>query len=87
MLIYFIVGAALVIALFLGYRWMVISKRDASEQWLMLDDGAAPFLVRLSETDTPAGRAASLQLAWLKYWEEGVRMIGVNPMGATKATQ
>jgi hypothetical protein len=51
----------------------------------MLDDASADHLGQLQKLETPAGRAARFQIAWIVYWEEGVRMIGANPAGAMKA--
>lgn len=83
--IYFIVFIALVVALWLGYREWTLRKQETSLQWLMLDDGSEKHLQQLAGLKSPAGRSARLQLTWLVYWEEGVRMIGVNPPGAMKA--
>jgi hypothetical protein len=83
--IYFLVGVALLVALYFGYRWYVLSKEEISLQWLKLDDASADHLGQLQKLETPAGRAARFQIAWIFYWEEGVRMIGINPPGAMKA--
>jgi hypothetical protein len=83
-LIYLLVGAALLLALFFTYRWYVLGKTEASFQWLMLDDGSFKHLEQLEQQQTPAGRAARFQIAWIVYWEEGVRMIGIDQPGAMK---
>jgi hypothetical protein len=84
-IIYFLVGVALLIALFFAYRWYDLSKKENSLAWLMFDDGSQDHLLQLQKLESPAGRAARFQIAWILYWEEGVRMIGVNPPGALKA--
>jgi hypothetical protein len=83
--IYFVVGIVLVIALFFGYRELTLREQRLSMQWLMLDDGSGNHLEQLAGLETPAGRSARLQFAWLFYWEQGVCMIGVNPQNAMKA--
>jgi hypothetical protein len=83
--VYFIVGVALLVALWFSWRWYLVSKQETSLQWLMLDDASGKHLLELEKLETPAGRAARFQRAWLVYWEEGVRMIGVDPPGATNA--
>jgi hypothetical protein len=85
MVIYFVVGIALLIALFLGYQEYKLRKQQTSMQWLMLDDGSLSHLNQLEKVDSPAGRSARLQIAWLTYWELGVRMVGVDPAGAMKS--
>ncbi len=85
MVIYFIIALALLIALWLGYRELSFRKQTTSLHWVMLDDGSDPHLRQLASLETPAGRSARLQIAWLIYWEQGVRMVGVDPAGAMKA--
>lgn len=85
MVIYFIVGIVLAIALFFGYQEYKLRKQQTSMQWLMLDDGSDNHLRQLASVDSPAGRSARLQIAWLLYWERGVRMVGVDPQGSMKA--
>lgn len=85
MIIYFLIGLALIVGLFLAYRWHALNKQEASLQWMLFDDGSRANLVRLAGAETASSRAAQLQIAWLLYWEDGVRMMGANPLGATKA--
>jgi hypothetical protein len=85
LVIYLVVGVVLVVGLWLGYREWTLRKQETSLHWLMLDDGSDTYLKQLATLNTPAGRSARLQIAWLIYWEQGVRMIGVNPPGAMKA--
>lgn len=76
--IYLFVTVALLIILFVGYRWWITSRLENSERWVQLYDASSSHLLQLSdkESTTQAGKAARFQIAWLLYWDEGIRMIG-----------
>jgi hypothetical protein len=82
-LMYFVGLLVLSIALFIAYRWYASSTADASEQWLKLYDGSPARLQYLSskEGETPAGKAARLQLLWILYWEIGIKRLGTDQRG------
>jgi hypothetical protein len=85
---YAIIVVGVLIAAYLGYRWWTQDVILRSEQWIRFYDGASGqlgLLVEAGEKDskeTTVGKAALLQIAWYFYWEEGVKMIGINPRGA-----
>lgn len=80
-MLYVAVGAIAAGGLWFWWVTYVGGKQEASERWLRLDDGGLKNLSELAEKhgDTPAGKAARLQLAWLAYWELGVRRMGAEP--------
>lgn len=84
--IYIVIAVVLVVGIVLAYRWYRQGVETAAEQWIKLDDGSAPFVTNLAvkEGDTPAGKAARFQLAWLRYWDLGIKRLGVDPVGALK---
>jgi hypothetical protein len=84
-LLYVVAAAVLIVGGIIGFRWYALSKQETSLQWVYLDDGAGGHLVALSKTKGYAGKAARFQIAWFLYWEQGVRMIGVDPPGSMKA--
>ena len=83
-MVYVLVGGAAAIGLWLLYASMTSSKIETSDRWLRLDDGGQKNLVELAtkEGTTPAGKAARLQLAWLFYWELGLKKLGADPHDA-----
>jgi len=82
--LYVVAGAILVGGLWFWYVSVAASRQEASERWLRLNDGTLKSLSELAEKnpDKPAGKAARLQLAWLAYWELGVRRLGADPSDA-----
>ncbi|HZZ77827.1 MAG TPA: hypothetical protein VFE62_04875 [Gemmataceae bacterium] len=82
-LLYFIAAAVLIVAVWLGMRWYSVSKQETSMRWALFDDGARGNLEQLAQMEnSKAGRAARFQIAWLFYWDMGVRMIGIDPAGS-----
>lgn len=83
-LVYVLVVVALLIGLWFFYATMTSSRQETSYRWLRLDDGGLKNLDDLAnkEGTTPAGKAARLQIAWLLYWEKGVKFIGTDPQGS-----
>lgn len=86
-LIYVAIAVAIVVGIFLTYRWWVTSKMEDSERWVKLDDGSEYHVKYLAgqDTSTNAGKAALLQVAWFYYWEGGVKMLGVDQKGAVQS--
>lgn len=83
--LYFLAGAVLVLGLWFGYRWWDGLKQDTSLQWLILFDGNVNGLQELATKDsknTPAGKAARLQIAWLFYWDLGVKSAAADQKSA-----
>jgi len=84
---YIVIGVAVVLAIGFSYRWYRQSAESAAEQWVRFDDGAGPYISSLASkelADTPAGKAARFQLAWIRYWEIGIKRLGVDPVGPLK---
>jgi hypothetical protein len=83
---YLLVLAAILVAVWFGYNWYRTDVTERSLRWVKFYDGAGGELIALAtekETkDTPAGKAARFQIAWHLYWDDGVKMVGVNPAGA-----
>jgi hypothetical protein len=88
-LLYLIVGLVLVVGGWFFYVSFIGGREDASRRWLMLDDAGLANLSSLikNDPDTPAGKAARLQRAWLAYWELGVKRLGAEPEGAMKSLE
>ena len=83
-LLYGIAAGAVLVMAFLTYRYYQTQKVDTSERWVQLEDGAQRYIKNLIGTasDTNAGKAARLQAAWIRTWEDGLKMLGQNPAGA-----
>lgn len=87
--IYLLTTIALVVALFISYRWWVTEKEANSARWMNLYDASPNKLFELMKTDgtTYPGKAARFQVLWHLYWENGIKMIGMNPDGSMKTMQ
>ena len=85
-LVYVVIAAVVIIVLGVGYRMWTMSKQDTASDWVSLDDATGGDLRRLAEnkTDTEAGKAASLQIAWSIYWELGIKRLASDPAGSVK---
>src|SRR5687767_13346212 len=85
--IYAIIGLAVAIVLWYVYITIQENRQQASQLWMMLDDGGNENLRVLitKHTDTPAGKAACLQRAWYDYWEGGLKRLGADPAGAMQS--
>jgi hypothetical protein len=85
-LIYFIVVAAIFVAGFLGYRWYYRDVQETSMHWVMLYDGSRESIGQLAGNpeiaNKPAGKAARLQVAWMWYWDEGVKLAAADQLGS-----
>jgi hypothetical protein len=84
--VYLVVAVAVVVGLAFSYRWYRQSVEATSELWVKLDEGAMPYIGALAreQGDTSVGKAARFQIAWLLYWERGIKRLGVDPVGALK---
>jgi hypothetical protein len=82
--IYVIVGAVLVVGLYFAYFTYISGKQETSERWIFLDDGGMKNLGDLAtkEPESMPGKAARFQMAWIAYWELGVKRLGAEPEDA-----
>ena len=78
-----------VLALFIFMRFRQAGAREASELWTELEDGARPYIDKLSGGRdwvlkggkdefyglTNAGKAARFQVAWMMLWEDGIKQL------------
>ena len=82
---YFIVAIAVLAAAYFGYRWYVGDKVGRSLEWLMLYDGSRNHIEGLTDKmDTNAGKAAWLQIAWFRYWDDGIKLLAADKAMAMK---
>jgi hypothetical protein len=81
---YFFIIAALAAVSWFGWRYYSETKRASSFQWLQIYDGAGNHIMTLAETDktTNAGKAARFQIAWLLYWDFGVKKMGTEQLAS-----
>ncbi len=87
-LVMYLIGAAVVVGV-LGLIVLVRSRRaeQGAEHWLFLDNGGRGFLHELMKepsSETNQGKAARMQFAWIKFWENGVKSIGSEPESAMR---
>ncbi len=87
LLITVVVGAAVALGAWFWYRSTTWSREEASDAWLRLDDGGQKNVGALASTNTNAGKAAKLQIAWIAYWELGVKKIATDQRGALLAIE
>jgi hypothetical protein len=79
-LVYILVFFALLVVLWLGYRWYVTTQDENSRQWMMVYDGAAKHIHDVAkEKSSNAAKAARFQIAWEHYWEGGIKNLGFRP--------
>ena len=79
-LIYAMVGLAVVAAAWFGWSYRKGIQHETSFLWLKLYDGGGNQIEDLAQNDkdSEAGKAARLQIAWLNYWEFGIKMLALN---------
>ncbi len=70
------VAAVVLIGSYFSYRWYILDRQEASLKWLMLYDGARGQIDGLTKLDGEAAKAARFQVAWVHYWEGGIKMFG-----------
>jgi hypothetical protein len=81
--IYVVIALAVVVGLFVLYRWWTRSRLENSDQWVRIYDGSHMPLrdLALNHPDTPQGKVARFQIAWMTY-EQGIKVLGVDPKDA-----
>jgi hypothetical protein len=78
--LYYVIGAvALFIVLFVIFRTYQVNRQENSQFWHYLYNGTRPALGGIIEQrpDGNQGKAALFEFAWFKYWDAGLRRIGV----------
>ena len=84
--LYALVGLLLVAVIFYWDRSRQAAAMARVDQWIRLDQGTGFSLQELVRKRTvatsPQGKAARLQLAWNEYWNDAIRLLGVNPKEA-----
>ena len=82
-MIYLLVTLAVLVAVWLGWRWYSEKEVERSRQWIHFYDGAGHHIEALAkDKDTHAGKAARFQEAWLSYWDHGIKMLATDKAGA-----
>ena len=79
---YFFIGLAVLVAAWFAWNWWKRHIEETSFEWVQFYDGSAQLIVELNKKETPAGKAARFQLAWVQYWDHGVKQLGRNQQGA-----
>jgi hypothetical protein len=84
--LYAVVGVLLVAVIFYWDRSRQAAAMARVDQWIRLDQGTSASLRELiskrSAATSPQGKAARLQVAWNEYWNDAIRLLGVNPKEA-----
>jgi len=78
-LIYWVLGAlALLVAVFILYRWRIVRSEQAGLQWVLIEDGSPQYLDKLAKEAATqnSGRAAQFQMAWENLWVKGIKSLG-----------
>ncbi len=86
-MMYASIGTAILVIIFLVYRYYDSAKAERSEAWLELHDGQRGLLEKVATKDNAAGKAARLQIAWFIYWEQGVKLLGFNQEAGIKSLE
>jgi hypothetical protein len=83
-LLYLLGAVVLLVCLWYSYNWWYGRDRDTSEQWILFHDGSRDRLQHVGKenANTPAGKAARLQIAWFLYWHGGIKSVGGEPTDA-----
>lgn len=79
--LYVIAAVIILVAAYLFTNRISTNKEENSRRWMMLDDGAAPYISTLmkSNADTNQGKAARFQVAWGFLWD-AIRELGQGPI-------
>jgi len=82
--LYVIAGLIVLVGLFIFYNMRKTSSAEASERWRWLEDGFRPYIDKLKADykETNEGKAARFQYAWLAGWDEGLALLGAQPVQA-----
>jgi hypothetical protein len=83
--LYYVLGAvAIFVVFFFVFRTFQYNRTENSSRWQALYLGSVRELESLAKTsaDTNQGKAAFFQLAWLQYWEFGVKRLGMDGTAA-----
>jgi hypothetical protein len=78
--LYYVVGAvAIVIVLIVLIRWYQVDRLERAQQWILFGSSVDQNLIHLAQKfpETNPGKAARFQIAWMFYWETGVKRLGV----------
>jgi len=83
-LLYVVLVAVIVVGLFLFFRIRSSATLEESEHWSWLEDGFKPYMDTLFEkySETNAGKAAWLEIAWMEAWDKGVKILAGDPVVA-----
>ena len=87
-LLYVVLGGALVLGLFIFFRIRSKAAEEQSDRWSWLDDGfrAEMEQLRLEYPETNPGKAARFQYAWLALWDVGLKELAANPVDVLKVS-
>jgi hypothetical protein len=78
--VYYVVGVLLlIVVVFVVWRWFRMSQLENANRWEMINVGSAQYLDHLKEkeSETNPGKAAKFQIAWYRYWDLGVKRLGI----------
>lgn len=83
---YLIVFGVLAFAAWFGWQYYSEQRAGSSEQWVKIYDAAGNHIDELAgkEKETNAGKAARFQIAWLLYWDLGIKTLATDPTGSLK---
>jgi hypothetical protein len=82
--LYVVLGLVVVVAILVFVMMRRGAARQASANWVELEDGHRAYIARLVQEagETNAGKAANFQFAWLRMWELGLKRLAADPAGA-----
>jgi len=83
--LYVVLAIAAVAAVFIFFNMRRISREKESKKWVWLDNGHEVFMAELLKDTGNAGKAATFQVAWLQYWDNGVRRLGKDHVEALRS--
>jgi hypothetical protein len=87
-LTYFLAAVALIVVAWVAYNWTTSNRAEISMQWIRFYDGDLKNIEDLKkETETYPGKASRFQLAWLLYWDFGVKTAATDKAGAIERLQ
>src|SRR5947209_7600143 len=83
-LLYVVLGAVILVGLFIFSRIRSTSALTESEHWAMVEDGFKKDIDDLIKDfpETNAGKAARFQYAWLATWDLGLKILAYDPAEA-----